>query len=95
MYDHFSAVIAHGVTFSKFSSKLLRKLYDFSPKTTTDVIFWFSCLLKINSAITIHKRTCMDWTFLADTDSEKKIYPNGPTKRPGDHLRLENRTLNV
>lgn len=94
MYDHFSAVIAHVVTFSKCSSKLLRKLYDFSPKTTTDVIFWFSCLLKINSAITIHKRTCMDWTFLADTDSEKRL-PNRPTKRPGDHLRLENRTLNV
>lgn len=37
----------------------------------------------------------MDWTFLADTDSEKKNYPNRPTKRPGDHLRLENRTLNV
>lgn len=94
MYDHFSAVIAHGVKFSKCSSKLLRKLYDFSPKTTTDVIFWFSCLLKINSAITIHKRTCMDSTFLADTHSEKRL-PNRPTKRPGDHLRLENRTLNV
>lgn len=84
MYDHFSAVIAHGVKFSKCSSKLLRKLYDFSPKTTTDVIFWFSCLLKINSAITIHKRTCMDSTFLADTDSEKRL-PNRPTKRPDDH----------
>lgn len=44
-------------------------------KTTTDVIFWFSFLLKINSAITVHKRTCMDSTFLADTDSEKKIIP--------------------
>lgn len=72
MYDHFSAVIAHGVKFSKCSSKLLRKLYDFSPKTTTDVIFWFSCLLKINSAITVHTRRCMDSTFLADTDSKKK-----------------------
>lgn len=40
---------------------------------TLSVIFWFSCLLKINSAITIHKRTCMDSTFLADADSEKKI----------------------
>lgn len=63
-------------------------------KTTTDVIFWFSCLLKINSAITVHKRRCMDSTFLADTDSEKN-HPNRPTKRPEDHLRLENRTLNV
>lgn len=37
----------------------------------------------------------MDWTFLADTDSEKKNHPNRPTKCPGDHLRLENKTLNV
>lgn len=36
----------------------------------------------------------MDWTFLADTDSEKN-HPNRPTKRPDDHIRLENRTLNV
>lgn len=63
-------------------------------KTTTDVIFWFSCLLKINSAITVHTRRCMDSKFLADTDSKKKT-TNRPTKRPGDHLRLENRTLNV